>query len=211
MANQGFSRIFSWCETPPGSTKEVECACVPIHNASKLQGLPIDPDLELICNAGDTLIFDGTEWVCSATGPTGCDCESATGFFSSADCTFQVGSGTFLSNPFTRATYTRINNINTISFPLEIEDVTTAGGTNREMIILCNFPNFPGHPLFTAEPGAVGGIALKNNVLTELTGLAVAGNSNTTVQIILLTGTALTGAVGDIIQLQVVFKYITFP
>ena len=32
MANQGFSRIFSWCETPPGTTKEVECACVHIYD-----------------------------------------------------------------------------------------------------------------------------------------------------------------------------------
>jgi hypothetical protein len=78
MANQGFSRIFSWCETPPGSTKEVECACVPIHNASKLQGLPIDPDLDTTCVAGDVLVWDGTEWVCDGpinltgvTGPTG--------------------------------------------------------------------------------------------------------------------------------------------
>jgi hypothetical protein len=78
MANQGFRQIFSWCETPPGSTKEVECACVPIHNASKLQGLPIDPDLDTTCVQGDVLVWDGTEWVCDGpinltgvTGPTG--------------------------------------------------------------------------------------------------------------------------------------------
>jgi hypothetical protein len=80
-ANQGFRQIFSWCQTPPGSTKEVECACVPIHNASKLQGLPIDPDLDTTCVQGDVLVWDGTEWVCGqgggatgftgATGPTG--------------------------------------------------------------------------------------------------------------------------------------------
>jgi hypothetical protein len=78
MANQGFRQIFSWCQTPPGSTKEVECACVPIHNASKLQGLPIDPDLDTTCLVGDVLVWDGTEWVCGqggggtgSTGPTG--------------------------------------------------------------------------------------------------------------------------------------------
>ena len=81
MSNQGFRQIFSWCETPPGTIKEVECACVPIHNASKLQNLPIDPDLELLCNPGDTLIFNGTEWVCGigGTGPTGPCCTGPTG------------------------------------------------------------------------------------------------------------------------------------
>ena len=64
MSNQGFSKIFSWCFTPPGSTKEVECACVPIHNASKLQSLPINPDLETTCVDGDILVWDGTEWIC---------------------------------------------------------------------------------------------------------------------------------------------------
>lgn len=64
MANQGFSRIFSWCETPPGSTKEVECACVPIHNASKLQSLPIDPDLDTTCVENDILVWDGFTWIC---------------------------------------------------------------------------------------------------------------------------------------------------
>ena len=78
MSNQGFSKIFSWCETPPGTIKEVECACVPIHNASKLQGLPIDPDLDSTCVPGDVLIWNGAEWVCDGpvnltgvTGPTG--------------------------------------------------------------------------------------------------------------------------------------------
>ena len=81
MSNQGFRQIFSWCETPPGSTKEVECACVPIHNASKLQGLPIDPDLDTTCVQGDILTWDGTEWVCgdTPTGPTGPCCTGPTG------------------------------------------------------------------------------------------------------------------------------------
>ena len=64
MANQGFRQIFSWCETPPGTIKEVECACVPIHNASKLFNLPIDPNLEFVCVQGDVLIWDGTKWEC---------------------------------------------------------------------------------------------------------------------------------------------------
>lgn len=67
MSNQGFRKISSWCETPPGVIKEVECACVPIHNASKLQSRPIDPELN--CSPGDVLTWDGTEWVCG-TGPT---------------------------------------------------------------------------------------------------------------------------------------------
>ncbi len=73
MSNQGFKKISSWCETPPGVIKEVECACIPIHNASKLQNLPIDPDLETNCAPGDALIWDGTEWICGneTTGPTG--------------------------------------------------------------------------------------------------------------------------------------------
>ncbi len=78
MSNFGFRKISAWCETPPGSTKEVECACVPIHNASKLFNLPIDPDLETTCVEGDILIWNGTEWECDGpvnltgvTGPTG--------------------------------------------------------------------------------------------------------------------------------------------
>ena len=78
MSNFGFKRISAWCETPPGSTKEVECACVPIHNASKLFNLPIDPNLETVCVDGDVLIWDGTKWECGGpinltgvTGPTG--------------------------------------------------------------------------------------------------------------------------------------------
>ncbi len=81
MSNQGFRQIFSWCETPPGTIKEVECACVPIHNASKLFNLPIDPDLETTCVEGDILIWNGTEWECGdiPTGPTGPCCTGPTG------------------------------------------------------------------------------------------------------------------------------------
>nr|QBK85334.1 MAG: hypothetical protein LCIVAC01_01430 [Iridovirus LCIVAC01] len=89
MANQGFSRIFSWCETPPGTIKEVECACVPIHNASKLFNLPIDPDLETNCVAGDILKWDGEEWICQ-TAVTG-----HTGFTGSTGPTGPTGPGEF--------------------------------------------------------------------------------------------------------------------
>ena len=125
MANQGFSRIFSWCETPPGSTKEVECACVPIHNASKLFNLPIDPDLDTTCVAGDILIWDGTEWVCGdaptgasgVTGPTGPCCTGPTGptgatsgfeFFNSNTAVILGVASTFVFGTFT---FTRVASV----------------------------------------------------------------------------------------------------
>ena len=103
MSNQGFRKISSWCETPPGVIKEVECACVPIHNASKLQNLPIDPELN--CSPGDVLTWGGTAWVCGTgpadmamitgptgfTGPTGPCCTGPTGVPGSATNTGATG------------------------------------------------------------------------------------------------------------------------
>jgi hypothetical protein len=204
MANQGFRQIFSWCETPPGSTKEVECACVPIHNASKLQGLPIDPDLESICNAGDVLVFDGTEWVCSATGPTGCDCESATGFFSPTDCTFNIGTGFFINGD---SVYTRINNVNTVRYFLSIGNVTTAGNDNRELQITCNFPSLPPHDTGLNTPGAIGAFALATDNPTSISGIVLEGTT-TSVVLLLFTGTALVGGDNDDVEVQATYSYV---
>ena len=224
MANQGFSRIFSWCETPPGVVKEVECACVPIHNASKLQNLPIDPDLETICNAGDTLVFDGTEWGCRTavtghtgftgptgptgpqgdTGPTGCDCDSATGFLTPSDCIFDAGTGLIGD---TQSSYTRINNVNTIQFSFPVINAGTDGIGNREMAIICDFPSLPPHePTAEINPGAVGALAIFQTTPILVTGVTEA-ITTTTVRVVLFTEIPLTGTGDNTLHLQAIFTY----
>ncbi len=203
MANQGFSRIFSWCETPPGSTKEVECACVPIHNASKLQTLPIDPDLQTTCNAGDVLIWDGDEWVCSATGP-GCDCDSATGFLSNADCIIFSGTG-FLST--SNAFFTRINNVCTISYRLNIVNAGTTGA-EHDFAVECFFPALPPNPDFGAtSPGAAGGFGIASGVPQNI-GVTVISFSATSWIIQVFSNTALVADNQDILEVQATATYI---
>ncbi len=216
MANQGFSRIFSWCETPPGSTKEVECACVPIHNASKLQNLPIDPDLETLCNTGDVLVFDGTAWICGPvtdntgpTGPTGpsatgCDCSSATGFFSPTDCTFDIGTGAFINGD---AVYNRINNVNTVRYFLSIDEVDTAGASGKEIQISCNFPSLPPHDTGLNTPGAIGAFGLVSGTPTPVTGIVLEGTTTSAI-LLLFTGTAMSGGQSDSIEVQAIFSYV---
>jgi hypothetical protein len=173
MSNQGFRQIFSWCETPPGSTKEVECACVPIHNASKLQGLPIDPDLDVTCNPGDILLWNGTEWICDAalTGPTGPCCTgptgptgftgptgpAGTGATGPVGVTFVVGSGSHspTSNDFQ---FFRLAGLNRVSFNFEISDLNTVGaGSQFEVNMRVTFP--APVPAITANSGYHGAVS----------------------------------------------------
>jgi hypothetical protein len=215
MANQGFSRIFSWCETPPGSTKEVECACVPIHNASKLQGLPIDPDLDTTCVAGDILIWDGTEWVCgdAPTGPTGPCCTgptgptgpgtSATGFLSNSDCTFGSGTGFVINS---NAFFTRINNVCTISWRLFIADAGTVTAANN-IGIICNFPTLPPNPDFGAtSPGAAGGFGIASGVPQNI-GATVISFAATSWDIEIFSNAALVAANNDTLEVQATATY----
>ncbi len=71
-------KIRSWCETPPGSSKLVQCADIPIYNASKLYNLPIDRDIDLLCLPGDVLTWNGTEWTCAVGGTTGTEGNTGT-------------------------------------------------------------------------------------------------------------------------------------
>jgi hypothetical protein len=92
MANQrnrSFSRVYSWCETPPGVIKAIDCAQDAIFNANKIDGCPVSCTG---CTGGDLLIFNGTGWRCGqggTTGPTGS--EGTTGPMGETGPTGQTG------------------------------------------------------------------------------------------------------------------------
>ena len=155
-------KIRSWCETPPGSSALVQCGDIPIYNANKLYNLPIDRDLDVLCEPGDILVWNGVEWSCG-TGPTG-SFSTATGFLTVGDCRMVTGTGI---PDFPQSVYTRINNINTVAITLAIRSV----GTGPNIAVGCDFPSLPPHGIGMQTPGALGAIAA-----TFLGPLLVSGN-----------------------------------